>query len=109
MIGYRALSTGGVDRESLSSSIKDYIDQQVKVCQPKDVYICDGSEEENAALLKKLEEAGRIRKLDKYDNWLDVVAVESSLFAFRNFFCTVRKLLGGVTVDSLTLGPKCPD
>ena len=67
--GLRALSTGGVDRDTLAPKIREFIDEQVKLCQPKDIHVCDGSEAENAALLKKLQEDGRIRKLDKYENW----------------------------------------
>ncbi len=69
MVGFRALSTGSLDRDSLAPKIREYIDEQVKLCQPKEVYVCNGSDAENAALLKKLEEGKRIRKLEKYDNW----------------------------------------
>ena len=58
-----------MDRDHLAPKIREFIDQQVKLCQPKDVHVCDGSEAENAALLKKLEDVGRIRKLKKYENW----------------------------------------
>lgn len=69
VIWCRPLTTPGLNRSSLSQSIQDYIREQVDVCQPKDVYVCDGSEAENQALLEKLQQDGRIHKLDKYDNW----------------------------------------
>lgn len=66
---FRALSTSGLKVESLSSSIKDYIQEQAKVCQPDKVYVCDGSEEENKALIEKLLKDGRLKNLPKYENW----------------------------------------
>ena len=54
---------------NLSPKIQQYIEEQVKVCQPDSVHVCDGSEAENQALLTLLEKAGRIQKLPKYDNW----------------------------------------
>lgn len=65
----RALSTAGLDVSSLSPSIQQYIQEQVKVCQPARVYVCDGSEAENKALLAQLESDKRVQKLKKYDNW----------------------------------------
>lgn len=69
IVGFRPLSTVGLDRSSLSPRIQEYIREQEKVCQPDRVYVCDGSETENKALLDKLEKDGRIQKLEKYDNW----------------------------------------
>jgi phosphoenolpyruvate carboxykinase (GTP) len=69
-VGHRSLSMpGGLQVSSLSPRIQEYIKEHVKVCQPDSVYVCDGSDVENQALLSKLEAAGRIRKLEKYDNW----------------------------------------
>ncbi len=53
----------------LPKSIKQYVEEKAKLCQPDSIYICDGSEEENAVLLKILEDSGRIQKLDKMKNW----------------------------------------
>ena len=69
VMGMRALSTSGLDVNSLPSSIQNYIQEQVKVCRPESVHVCDGTEAENHALLDKLEKDGRIQKLPKYENW----------------------------------------
>lgn len=69
VMGLRALSTAGVEVSSLSPSIQQYIQEQVKVCRPARVHVCNGSEAENQALLATLEKDGRIQKLKKYDNW----------------------------------------
>ena len=45
------------------------MDLNVTLCQPDALHICDGSEEENRAVLTQLEEQGLIKKLRKYENW----------------------------------------
>lgn len=69
IIAVRKLSTSGVTIESLAPNIQEFIKQQVKICQPDKVYVCDGTEEERQAIMKQLEEDGRVVKLPKYDNW----------------------------------------
>lgn len=53
----------------LAPKVRAFIEEAVKLCRPDDVYICDGSETENAQLLKMLESRGTIQPLPKYDNW----------------------------------------
>ncbi|KAL4655746.1 phosphoenolpyruvate carboxykinase, cytosolic-like [Arapaima gigas] len=72
------------DLSSLSSSLWEFIESSVTLCQPDALHICDGSEEENRAILALLEEQKIIKKLPKYENcWLaltdprDVARVES--------------------------------
>ena len=62
-------STCGVKLSDLSPSIQKFINEQAKICQPDRVYICDGSEEENRAIIQQLLEDGRLVQLSKYDNW----------------------------------------
>ena len=69
ILGVRKLSTSGVKIESLAANIREFIDEQVKICKPEKVYVCDGTEEENKAFMKQLEDDGRAVKLSKYDNW----------------------------------------
>jgi len=68
-MAHRSLSTSGLQVDSLAPNIQEYIRKQSKVCQPDQVYVCDGSEKENLALLDKLQKDGRFQKLSKYDNW----------------------------------------
>ncbi|NXG13732.1 PCKGC protein, partial [Grallaria varia] len=72
------------DLESLSPEAKDFIETNAKLCQPENIHICDGSEEENKKILDIMVEQGMIKKLNKYENcWLaltdprDVARIES--------------------------------
>ncbi|XP_058487034.1 phosphoenolpyruvate carboxykinase, cytosolic [GTP] [Solea solea] len=72
------------DLSTLSPAIREFVEANVTLCQPESVHICDGSDEENHAILTQLEEQGLIKKLSKYENcWLartdprDVARVES--------------------------------
>ena len=55
--------------EDLPAKIQDYVADKVKLCTPDNLYICDGSLEENQALLNLLMEAGIATPLFKHDNW----------------------------------------
>jgi len=55
--------------ESLPAKVQEYVADKVELCQPDNVYICDGSKEENESLINELIEAGVLTKLTKYDNW----------------------------------------
>lgn len=55
--------------DTLAPSIRKFVDENAKICQPSSIYVCDGSEEENSRLIGKLEDTGRLVKLTKYDNW----------------------------------------
>ncbi|NXL96461.1 PCKGC protein, partial [Tyrannus savana] len=72
------------DLESLPPEARDFIETNAKLCQPENIHICDGSEEENKKILDIMVEQGMIKKLSKYENcWLaltdprDVARVES--------------------------------
>ncbi|XP_011495751.1 PREDICTED: phosphoenolpyruvate carboxykinase [GTP]-like [Ceratosolen solmsi marchali] len=79
--------TGGSAGAPLAPKVRAYIEEAVRLCRPDDVYVCDGSDLENARLLKLLENRGTIQALPKYENcWLartnpaDVARVESRTF-----------------------------
>ncbi|NWS15305.1 PCKGC protein, partial [Pachyramphus minor] len=72
------------DLESLSPEARDFIETNAKLCQPENIHICDGSEEENKKILDIMVEQGMVKKLSKYENcWLaltdprDVARIES--------------------------------
>ncbi|NXK32866.1 PCKGC protein, partial [Piprites chloris] len=72
------------DLESLPPEARDFIETNAKLCQPENIHICDGSEEENKKILDIMVEQGMIKKLSKYENcWLaltdprDVARIES--------------------------------
>lgn len=53
----------------LATPVREFVEENVKILQPDRVHVCDGSEEENRQMVKVLEELGRLKKLEKYDNW----------------------------------------
>lgn len=57
------------DLSALSPAVKEFVEANISLCQPDFLHICDGSEEENRAILTQLEEQGMIKKLKKYENW----------------------------------------
>ncbi|NXP25020.1 PCKGC protein, partial [Scytalopus superciliaris] len=72
------------DLESLPTEARDFIETNAKLCQPENIHICDGSEEENKKILDIMVEQGMVKKLNKYENcWLaltdprDVARIES--------------------------------
>ncbi|XP_032073189.1 phosphoenolpyruvate carboxykinase, cytosolic [GTP] [Thamnophis elegans] len=72
------------DFKSLAPNVRKFIESNAKLCQPKAIHICDGSEDENKKILELMVEQGMIKKLRKYENcWLactdprDVARIES--------------------------------
>lgn len=89
----RGFSVVNGDVARLPLKVKSFIEESVVLCQPDKIHICDGSERENALMLKALQEAGAIIPLPKYQNcWLartnpaDVARVES-----KTFICTEKR------------------
>ncbi|XP_076869818.1 phosphoenolpyruvate carboxykinase, cytosolic [GTP] isoform X1 [Brachyhypopomus gauderio] len=91
------------DMGSLSPALREFIESSMSLCQPDSLHICDGSEEENNAILAQLQDQGMIKKLTKYENcWLartdpcDVARVESrTVIVTQNKCETVPSPLGG--------------
>ncbi|KAM9070772.1 phosphoenolpyruvate carboxykinase, cytosolic [GTP] [Sarcophilus harrisii] len=70
--------------EALAPAVRDFVESHARLCRPDKIHICDGSEEENRAVLDGMAEQGMVRKLRKYENcWLaltdprDVARIES--------------------------------
>jgi phosphoenolpyruvate carboxykinase (GTP) len=75
------------DWEALPTRVRRYISENVRLCRPKGVYICDGSEEEAEEITEKMVNRGLLTKLDKYENCYlcrtdpaDVARVEGKTF-----------------------------
>ena len=82
--------------ESLPTKVQDYVANQAEMCKPDNIYICDGSKEENESLINQLIEAGVLTKLHKYDNWYaDFVLSYIVLSCVTSFlmFCFASVLL----------------
>ena len=53
----------------LPSKMVAFIEQNVAICQPDNVHVCDGSNEEMEGFHQLLQNEGIIKRLSKYDNW----------------------------------------
>lgn len=49
--------------------VRAYVEENISLCEPDSIHICDGSEAENSILLRLMLRQGTIRPLPKYDNW----------------------------------------
>jgi len=58
----------GIPLESLQPHLKQFVEQYVQQCQPSNVHVCDGSEEEYQALIQGLINKGSLIKLKKFEN-----------------------------------------
>ncbi|XP_055705604.1 phosphoenolpyruvate carboxykinase [GTP] [Phlebotomus papatasi] len=95
-VGVSSKGTPGVvitDLSSLSSRVRQFVEESIALCSPDRVHVCDGSDIEYRGLLTLLQQQGTIVPLPKYDNcWLartnpaDVARVES-----RTFICTQKR------------------
>lgn len=79
--------------KDLSPKIRTFVEENVELCQPERIHICDGTDTENKHLLSLLQQQGTIIPLPKYKNcWLartnpaDTARVES-----KTFICTENK------------------
>ncbi|EDO41588.1 predicted protein [Nematostella vectensis] len=78
------------DFNSLPKKVQDFVTENVELCQPDKIHICDGSPEENQSLVDFLVKKGTCFKLTKRENSYvvrtdpgDVARVES-----KTFICT---------------------
>jgi phosphoenolpyruvate carboxykinase (GTP) len=53
----------------LPAHVREYVLKNINLCKPDNVYLCNGSEEENQHLVDQMVNNGVIEKLDKYENW----------------------------------------
>lgn len=79
----------------------EWVEEQIKICTPKNVHICDGSEEEFQSLISLLESKGKVVRLNpekRPNSFLfrshpdDVARVEEA-----TFICTDKKEEAGPT------------
>ena len=55
----------------LNSSVCDFLEHYVSICQPSRLHLCDGSDDENSLMCEMMKESGMIRPLTskEYSNW----------------------------------------
>lgn len=91
--------------EKLPPGVKAYVEEKAILCQPDQIYVCDGSDAEYRKFLVDLEKSGVIKKLTAYENcWLartdpqDVARVESkTVISTPDKRTTVPTVKEGVT------------
>jgi phosphoenolpyruvate carboxykinase (GTP) len=83
----KGISVINGDLKSLSPKVRAYVEENVDLCKPEKIHICDGTEQENNHLLNLMQQHGTIVPLPKYQNcWLartnpaDTARVESKTF-----------------------------
>ena len=54
---------------SLRPHVRKFIEDSAQLCQPDEIHVCSGSEEENKAIIDLQISKGRLIKLTKLDNW----------------------------------------
>lgn len=92
------------DFNALPIKVQTFIGENVKLCSPNGIYLCDGSEEEAEEMTEKLVNSGMLTKLDKLDNCYlcrtdpaDVARVESKTFIITDDkYATVPHVKEGV-------------
>ncbi|XP_068777785.1 phosphoenolpyruvate carboxykinase [GTP], mitochondrial [Struthio camelus] len=80
----RGLQAAGAELGALPGRVRAFVEEGARLCRPRALHVCDGSEAEGAALLAQLQADGVLHPLPKYENcWLartdprDVARVES--------------------------------
>lgn len=65
----RCISVVHGNINALAPKVRKHIEDNVALCQPKDVHICDGSEAEYKHLLNTLMQNGQAVPMPKYEGW----------------------------------------
>ena len=68
-VGLKSVPRRALSVDVLSPSVRKFVEENAKICQPKDIYVCDGTKEESDRMFKELVAQGRLKELPKYDNW----------------------------------------
>ncbi|XP_014662878.1 PREDICTED: phosphoenolpyruvate carboxykinase [GTP]-like [Priapulus caudatus] len=101
-LGHVPIAKGDFSR--LPSKVQQWVAKKVDLCEPRCLYICDGSQNEADEIIGKLMERGSLKRLHAMDNCFivrtdpaDVARVES-----KTFVCTEKE---HDTVPHLSEGP----
>ena len=66
---YARYMSSSLNLADLAGPIREFVEENAKILKPAHVHVCDGSEDENRRMIKMLQDMGRLKKLEKYDNW----------------------------------------
>lgn len=50
-----------------------YLENDIELCRPSSLHICDGSDEENRQLIRLMVAQHILQPLTKYENWYTVL------------------------------------
>ena len=68
-VGVTRYASSSLQLSDLAAHVREFVEENAKILRPARVHVCDGSEEENKSVVGLLQDLGRLKKLDKYDNW----------------------------------------
>lgn len=74
----------------LAPKVRSYVEEKAQICQPDNLFICDGSEEENKRVMDILLEDKMVKPLPKYDNWWVVCSLGWFTTDITNHFLVSR-------------------
>jgi phosphoenolpyruvate carboxykinase (GTP) len=55
--------------ESFSPQLQAFIREKQALCQPENIHICDGSQEENEYMVNQMIESKMMKRLPLYEDW----------------------------------------
>jgi len=80
----KPLPKSNIDLNTLPSKVYEFVEKYAELCQPDNIHICDGTDNENKHLINTMLKLGMLQKLHKYKNCYcartdpaDVARVES--------------------------------
>lgn len=65
----RISCTSNISIDSLPAKVRYFIEEKASLCQPDNIHVCDGSEDENEFMINLMKRQGMIVPLPKYENW----------------------------------------
>ena len=68
VVSIRSLASS-LQLTDLAPNVREFVEEHAKVLRPDKIHVCDGSERENQEMVRLLQDLGRLKKLDKYENW----------------------------------------
>lgn len=58
-----------MEQLEVPEAVWDFVRSKAALCNPKDVFLCDGSEAQAAELTARMLQQGMLKPLPKYTNW----------------------------------------
>lgn len=69
IIGTNNRKIATISYSLLNESVRKFVEDKAKICQPDRIHVCNGSDAENQQLINLMVKEGMLEKLPKYENW----------------------------------------